>query len=111
MTLDRDSFISYSSSRPDGTTDMHPKTTTPDQLLTWALSTEANEGYIRLAEWGNLPLRVRIGDRISDAMLALDEAMQMCEAVAEHDMQAFDLLSPLQILFRNLSDYLDRVAD
>jgi hypothetical protein len=32
-----------------------------------------------LAAFGNLPFRERLNDRLADAMIAIDEAIQMCE--------------------------------
>jgi hypothetical protein len=32
-----------------------------------------------LIEFANLPLLERVNDRLADAMIAIDEAMQMCE--------------------------------
>ena len=32
-----------------------------------------------LAAFGNLPLQERLSDRLADAMIAIDEAVQMCE--------------------------------
>ena len=34
---------------------------------------------IALAEFANLPLFERVNDRLANAMIAIDEAVQMCE--------------------------------
>jgi hypothetical protein len=49
-----------------------------------------------LCEFANLPFRERLTDRLADAMIAIDEAMQLCEMEGDETRDA-SLLAP-QIL-------------
>jgi hypothetical protein len=53
-----------------------------------SLNRECRSSLIALAEFANLPLYERVNDRLSVAMIAIDEAVQMCEMEGDTTHQA-----------------------
>lgn len=64
-----------------------------------------------LAVFANLPLRERVADRLSDALLAIDESVVMCEMDAEAVRDASWIAPQLQRLYDGVSALLNAIGD
>ncbi len=71
------------------------------------LPTEANN----LAVFANLPLRERVADRLSDALLAIDESMAMCEIDSEAARGSSWISPQLRSLYDGVSALLNEIGD
>jgi hypothetical protein len=64
-----------------------------------------------LAVFANLPLRERVTDRLSDALLAIDESIAMCEMEAEEARGSSWIAPELQSLYDAVSTLLNAIGD
>ena len=64
-----------------------------------------------LAVFANLPLRERVADRLSDALLAIDESLAMCEMESEAARDSSWIEPHLQSLYDGVNAVLNSISD
>jgi hypothetical protein len=64
-----------------------------------------------LAEFANLPLLERLNDRLADAMIAIDEAVQMCELEGDSTYQAFSLGPQILAVYDQVNCIMKKISD
>ena len=64
-----------------------------------------------LSVFANLPLRERVADRLSDALLAIDESMAMCEMDFEAARGSSWIAPRLRSLYDGVSALLNAIGD
>lgn len=79
----------------------------PPRMPPHLLPIEAND----LAVFADLPLRERVADRLSDALLAIDESMAMCEMDSEAGRGSSWIAPQLRSLYDGISTLLNEIGD
>lgn len=68
-------------------------------------------GADALSFLGNLPLRARLANRLADAMLAVDEALIMCEAEQAESRDTSWIEPLIQTTYEQLNALMEAVSD
>jgi len=64
-----------------------------------------------LIEFANLPLLERVNDRLADAMIAIDEAMQMCELEGNSACEASWLGPQVLAAYDQVNCIMKKISD
>jgi hypothetical protein len=64
-----------------------------------------------LIEFANLPLRERVNDRLADAMIAIDEAMQICEMEGGSTYDASWLGPQVLAAYDQVNSIMKKISD
>jgi hypothetical protein len=64
-----------------------------------------------LAAFGNLPLRARLANRFTDAMLAIDEALGMCEIERQESRDASWIEPQIRATYEQVNALMEAVSD
>ena len=72
---------------------------------------EYRSSLITLAEFANLPLCERVNDRLSVAMIAIDEAVQMCEMEGDTTYQASWLTVHILAAYDQVNCIMKAISD
>jgi hypothetical protein len=62
-------------------------------------------------EFANLPLLERVNDRLADAMIAIDEAMQMCELEGDSTYEASWLGPQVLAAYDQVNCIMKKISD
>ena len=64
-----------------------------------------------LDEFSNLPLLERVNDRLADAMIAIDEALQMCDLEGDTTCQASWLGPQILAVYDQVNCIMKKISD